>query len=267
MTASVPDRSFREYSWSGEAERHIDEPFVTRCGSVVVGLYGGSSQAGQTKNEDGAVVWASDQWEFAMLLDGHASSESVAALQDIILRARPEILAALDSGDLWRVNQVLVSALQNPEAKRRLSSVRGESAVLICARSGNYLSWFAVGDNLVFLLHDELSAMGQYALNQRQFYEWVGEVNTFAGSIPALTQGVRELRQGENRILMITDGLLEYSGSPFTDGSFVASHFSECNEMTVETALRLVHEARGYDSATIIGWSYLNHEPAARPTE
>ena len=31
----------------------------------------------------------------------------------------------------------------------------------------------------MYVFHDELHKLGQYALNQRHFYEWIGNVNTF----------------------------------------------------------------------------------------
>ncbi len=31
----------------------------------------------QKKNEDGALVWSNGDWEFATILDGHNSAESV----------------------------------------------------------------------------------------------------------------------------------------------------------------------------------------------
>ena len=41
------------------------------------------------------------------------------------------------------------------------------------------------------------------------FYEWIGNVNTFDLPVPCYSTGIRELRNGKNRIVMVTDGVLE----------------------------------------------------------
>ena len=82
--------------------------------------------------------------------------------------------------------------------------------------------WFAVGDCVLYLFHPELGALGQYALNQRQFFEWIGRVNTFWGSVPSFTVGTRELRGGLNHIVMLTDGLLEFGNRPFENPEVLA---------------------------------------------
>ncbi len=58
--------------------------------------------------------------------------------------------------------------------------------------------------------YEELHKLGQYALNQRHFYEWIGNVNTFDLPVPCYSSGIRELRTGKNRIVMVTDGVLEW---------------------------------------------------------
>lgn len=68
----------RQYSWVGSDEMCLGEISVKQYGDIVLGRYGGNRSAGAKKNEDGALVWSNKDWEFAMILDGHNSAESVA---------------------------------------------------------------------------------------------------------------------------------------------------------------------------------------------
>ncbi|MEK4512079.1 hypothetical protein [Paenibacillus sp. FSL K6-2524] len=62
---------------------------------------------------------------------------------------------------------------------------------------------------MAYLFHPDLAKFNQYGLNQRQFFEWVGQVNTFDLSVPCYTSGRRQLRYGSNYIVLATDGVLE----------------------------------------------------------
>jgi len=66
------------FSWVGNQETFVDHPNVKLLNHIVVGRYGGNSEAGQYKNEDGCLVWSNEKndWEFVILLDAHNSSES-----------------------------------------------------------------------------------------------------------------------------------------------------------------------------------------------
>ena len=67
----------RQHSWVGSREMCLDEISVKQYGDIVLGAYGGNISAGAKKNEDGALVWSNGEWEFAAILDGHNSAESV----------------------------------------------------------------------------------------------------------------------------------------------------------------------------------------------
>lgn len=56
----------------------------------------------------------------------------------------------------------------------------------------------------MYLLHPEYAKMGQHALNQRSFYEWIGEVNTFTKPVPCYSSGIKRFRKGINSIYGIT---------------------------------------------------------------
>ena len=66
-----------QYSWVGNTEMCLGEISVKHYGDIVLGKYGGNISAGAKKNEDGALVWSNVDWEFAIILDGHNSAESV----------------------------------------------------------------------------------------------------------------------------------------------------------------------------------------------
>src|SRR5690606_380567 len=87
--------------------------------------------------------------------------------------------------------------------------VSGEASCLILFHKGPYMWWLSIGDCMALLLHPELAALGQFELNQRQLFEWVGETNTFDLPVPCYTTGRRQLRTGTNYIVLLTDGVLD----------------------------------------------------------
>ena len=71
-------------SWVGSEEDFVDERDVRWVNRVAVGRFGGNSSAGQTKNEDGCVIWQTEDWEFAAILDAHKSAESAKLVIDTL---------------------------------------------------------------------------------------------------------------------------------------------------------------------------------------
>ena len=67
-----------EFVWIGNDDKHLDAPYVTRYKDIVIGVYGGNTSAGANKNEDGALVWRSEDnsWEFSAILDAHNTAQS-----------------------------------------------------------------------------------------------------------------------------------------------------------------------------------------------
>ncbi len=115
--------------------------------------------------------------------------------------------------------------------------------------------------------------LGQYALNQRSFFEWIGRANTFALPVPSYASGIRELRQGWNSIVLITDGLLEHGTRVFVDPQTFYTWFTQGQpgsladlEANVERAVRRIHREHGRDSATVIAWSWENQREVSQPT-
>lgn len=263
------------WKWHGSQNRHLDMPEVTCCGKVVIGCYGGNTQAGADSNEDGALVWSADDetWELAMLLDGHCSTESVELILTT-LHAKAAAVRALLSQDVEiafpSLHQFLFALFRSPAFLRQCQQVRGETSCLICVRKAQFLWWLCVGDCVVYLLHPELAQRSQFALNHRNFFEWIGQVNTFDLLTPCYTTGIRELRSGRNRIVMTTDGLLEFGSRSFERPQQVYKEFlqdgKEDLKERVLAALFQVHQAQGQDSATVIAWDYENTSQASYPS-
>ena len=265
FAASGTVTNYIGFRWVGSEEMLLDTPDVTTCGDVVIGRYGGHTSAGADKNEDGALVWcASDgAWEFAALLDAHFSAESAALVIAEIEAQRERLLAALAQppGSLGTTLRTrLLEAFTAPAFRARCHAAIGEASCLICARKDRFLWWMSIGDCVLYLLHPKLAALGQFALNMRSFYEWVGHVNTFELAAPCYTTGTRMLLPGSNTILLLTDGLLECGKQPFADPLALYRLFAADAAAgpslgaAAHTALRRVQHERGRDSATLLTW-------------
>lgn len=244
------------FSWVGTQHDYIDQPFVQVIGNVTVGLYGGNSSAGQYKNEDGCVVWVGEDWEFAAVLDAHYSADSAELVINTLQEFKQELSVLISKPGFHFVQEKLLEIFQSDKFLDQCKKVKGETACLICIRKGNYLWWLSVGDCVVYVFHPELIALGQFQLNQRQFYEWIGQVNTFDKAVPCYTSGVRELRKGTNHILMTTDGLLECPGDPFPNPIDLADILMEGKpNVTLSTILDKIIKNNVRDSTTMIAWT------------
>lgn len=72
------DNAAKELYWVGSQKSFVDEPDILKLQHMIIGRYGGNSNAGQYKNEDGCLAWIDPQndWEFVVLLDAHNTAES-----------------------------------------------------------------------------------------------------------------------------------------------------------------------------------------------
>ncbi|MGG2065533.1 protein phosphatase 2C domain-containing protein [Bacillus sp. S14(2024)] len=271
---NIMDKS-QQFSWVGNEEMCIDQVKIDQCSNVIIGRYGGNKTAGAKKNEDGVLVWAHEDWELAMILDAHYSAESTALLVQTLQNEFSNLKALLAEPIetvFKSVETHILSVFRSESFKQSCQRVKGETACLICVRKANYLWWLSIGDCLVYLFHDELHKLGQYTLNQRNFYEWIGFINTFSLPVPCYSSGVRELRTGHNRIVMVTDGLLEceerYYENPFNLYNDLYAD-KENTKLTdqIEKVLQHVHQQHGKDSATIISWDYMTTLPATYPSD
>ncbi|CAM3811968.1 protein phosphatase 2C domain-containing protein [Mesobacillus thioparans] len=255
--------SSKEFSWVGSQENFIDQPNTLQLGRVLIGRYGGNSSAGKYKNEDGCLVWVNEQqdWEFAIILDAHNTSESAELIIEQFRDEQSDLkhLLSLPANQqaFKRLEEKILNMFQAEEFLSSCREVSGETACLIVARKDKYVWWFSVGDCVLYLFHHELAAMGQYQVNQRHFYEWIGQVNTFAEEVPCYSVGIKELRKGENRLFLTTDGLIECPDEPFADPVRIYDSFSESQNDDEKNILSILEKIKNHnvrDSTTIFSW-------------
>lgn len=265
----------QEFSWVGSQENFVDQLNTVQLGEIVVGRYGGNSSAGANKNEDGCLVWFNEQqdWEFTILLDAHKTAESAELIIKQFKSAEAGITHLLslppNHQTFKKVEEKILSLFLSEEFLSACRNVTGETACLIVVRKDQYVWWFSVGDCVLYLFHEELAAMGQYQLNQRQFYEWIGEVNTFELDVPCYSVGIRELRTGKNQIFLTADGLIECPNDPYTDPASIYHSFSyiEEQESIIRLMLETIKDQNVRDSTTIITWNVDVMKEAARPSD
>ncbi|MBO0587655.1 protein phosphatase 2C domain-containing protein [Sporosarcina sp. E16_8] len=247
------------HSWVGSEKDFVDERDVRWINRVVVGCFGGNSSAGQTKNEDGCVIWQKEDWEFAAILDAHNSAESAELVIDTLKQHKEDFVGILEMKghpNFKCLEVKLLEIFQSEQILNKCRRVKGETACLIVVRKANYVWWFSVGDCLVYALHPDLIALNQFQLNQRQFFEWIGQVNTFEQAVPCYTSGTRELRKGTNLIFLTTDGLVECPGAPFSDLSNLVATLSEKKlDEGISQLLMEIERRNVRDSTTIIAWN------------
>ncbi len=255
------------HTWVGYEKPYLASPNISTCGSMLVGCYGGNKSAGAIKNEDAVWCLVGETWQLGIIFDAHNSSESAVYLVDLFSTFQlkfEQIMSEKLPYAFSQLQQFIIKLLGEQEFK----NIQGETSILICAHKDGFLWWFCIGDNLACLLHPELIQFGQYALNQRSFYEWVGEANTFALPVACYSSGIRELRQGKNIIVMVTDGLLEFGSRSFENSTYFYNHFTRPKHLrkAVQSALDSVHTTQGKDSATIVVWTVDNNRTVTYPT-
>ncbi|WP_318618294.1 protein phosphatase 2C domain-containing protein [Sporosarcina sp. YIM B06819] len=259
------------FSWVGSEKAFVDERDVRWINRIAVGRFGGNSSVGQTKNEDGCIVWQTDDWEFAAILDAHKSAESAELVIRTFQEHKEGLSAILSMGGPPKFKQLedkLLKIFQSDKLLAACRNVTGETACLVVVRKDNYLWWFSVGDCLVYLLHRELIALNQFQLNQRQFFEWIGQVNTFEKLVPCYTSGTRELRKGTNHIFMTTDGLVECPGEPYANPkNLVEALNEEAIDESISQMLMEIERQNVRDSTTIISWAVEVEKEGSIPSD
>ncbi|WP_010676543.1 protein phosphatase 2C domain-containing protein [Bacillus timonensis] len=259
------------FEWVGSQDSFVDTLSVQKHGNLIIGRFGGNSSAGQTKNEDGCLVWQNEleDWEFVILLDAHKTAESA----ELILKEfskRKRLIKTLLSGAIdetfKRIEETTLQIFQNPEFQTLCRKVNGSTSCLIVLRKDKYIWWFSVGDCILYLFHPELAKLGQYQVNQRHFFEWIGEVNTFELAVPCYSTGRKELRKGLNHLFLTTDGLLECPGLPYDYPQKIQKEFVDHpNEDAVGALLKKIQSLSVRDSTTIISWFVSCGQDASLP--
>ncbi|MFS0822026.1 protein phosphatase 2C domain-containing protein [Bacillus sp. 1P02SD] len=260
-----------DFEWVGSQKNFVDTLSIHKQGKITIGRFGGNSSAGQTKNEDGCLVWQNDQedWEFAILLDAHHTAESAELIVQEFTRRKYTIKSLLSGSpkDAFKnIEESVLQIFQNPEFLANCRKVKGSTSCLIVLRKDKYLWWFSVGDCILYLFHPELKKLGQYQVNQRHFFEWIGEVNTFELPVTCYSLGRNELRKGNNHIFLTTDGLIECPGLPYNHPEKIQKEFLEgSNEYAVEALLKKIQSLNVRDSTTIISWFVDSDQEASLP--
>jgi len=261
-----------KYQWIGSEKSFVDDATVIEVQPIVIGHFGGCSSAGQTKNEDGCLIFVDDKadWEFTILLDAHNSAESAQLVVERFLMEEEEIrwLMAKPLEQAFNLlEKHILSILQCKTFRESCQKVTGETAALFTVRKGKYVWWLSVGDCLLFVLHPELKALGEVQLNQRSFYEWIGQVNTFDMPVPSYSRGIKELRQGRNHLFMTTDGLVECPNAPFENPDEIFKVFEgNSNKEAIMSLLKSIERNNVKDSTTILSWEVFLQELATMPS-
>ncbi|MBD8499004.1 protein phosphatase 2C domain-containing protein [Paenibacillus arenosi] len=261
-----------KHHWLGKDNLYLNEVHVTSIGQVTIGCYGGHTGAGSCKNEDGVLVLVDPkgEWVFTLLLDAHCSAESAEWLMEAVEQKQEQLLALLHSEDAFaKLESFFVDLFQSESSKEAYHSMRGETACVLVYQRGQYIWWLSVGDCSAYVLHPELKRLGQVALNQRQFFEWVGHVNSFSLPVPCYTVGRRQLRKGRNEIVVLTDGVLDTEDNYFENPNhlYKALYQERPASACVDEVLQHVYRASGKDSATIVCWSYNSEEEGLIPSD
>ncbi|WP_221563185.1 protein phosphatase 2C domain-containing protein [Alkalihalobacillus sp. TS-13] len=264
----------QDFCWVGSQENFVDNSNVHQLNHVTVGRFGGNSDTGQYKNEDGCLVWVNEKedWEFTLILDAHNTAESAELILEQFIHERFQIKPLLSlpttQQTFKRLEEKIVNMFQSEEFLSACRRVKGETACLIVVRKEKYVWWFSVGDCILYLFHPELAALGQYQLNQRQFYEWIGQVNTFEQAVPCYSVGLKELRKGENRLFLTTDGLVECPNEPYSDPrNIYNSFFNSKDDESIQSMLKNIQDNGVRDSTTIVCWKVNILKEATRPSD
>lgn len=261
-----------KYSWVGSYKNYVDHIFIKSLNEIVIGQFGGNSSAGQYKNEDGCLVWSSQgEWEFAAILDGHDSAESVELVVKTI-ESNQEIIREMINKQLPEsfidLQNFLLEMFLGDDFRMQSSKVQGETACLFVLRIENFIWWFSIGDCILHIFHPELSALGEYQQNHRSFFEWVGNNSTFNKRVPGYSTGVKELRPGENHIFLTTDGLTECPNTEYEQPDCIFDEFYDTSlEEGVSKLMDGIKLKGVRDSTTIVTWKYTYNGESTRPSD
>jgi len=226
-------------NWNGSKSNDIDRIIIEKVDHVTSGRYGGSSQSGAYKNEDGYIILKEDTYVFSVLFDAHTSNDSVLLVSQVLTSHMDEIKAicSSDQNEFSSLQSKILDLLMSPDMTNHAKTLKGETAILFCLQKDDYLWWLSIGDNSLYLYHEEYKALGQYRLNQRVFYQWFGKANSLGLKRPCYSSGSIQLRLGLNKIVMLTDGVLEIDQRPFEDNEYLYKAFENNNEVALENIL------------------------------
>ena len=144
----------------------------------------------------------------------------------------------------------------------------GETACLFVIRKEKFLWWLSVGDCILYLFHPELKALGEFQQNDRSFYEWLGQKNTFDLAVPCYSIGRKELREGKNHIFLTTDGLIECPNTKYCHPNEIYNVLQKnSNEIGANKLLEDIQTNHVKDSTTFISWKVVVKVRATLPSD
>lgn len=97
MFFSVKSNSLTKLNWIGSEQAYLNSPSVENVQHTTIGRYGGNTESGAHKNEDGLLVWQSNSWEFAALIDAHSSCDSAELIIATLKENENSVKEILDS--------------------------------------------------------------------------------------------------------------------------------------------------------------------------
>ena len=108
----------------------------------------------------------------------------------------------------------------------------------------------------MYLLQAKPSGLGQYLLNQRVYFQWIGQHNTFDEPVPCYSTGTQRLYRGEALIALATDGVFESIPAFYDQPEQLLYVLASTEQLAdgIGRVVDLVHDAHGRDSATLIAW-------------
>jgi hypothetical protein len=244
--------------WSGTHDPYLTGPVVEQVDHVSVARHGGNSGRGAHKNEDGAYLLIGDDWVFAVILDAHNTGESTEVVLALLSEWQERVVAICEQRrqtDFRQMEATIAELLLTQSSIDRLGVVRGETAFLVCFQRGAHLMWLSVGDNSLYVIHPELSRLGQHNLSVRNYFEWIGERSSLT-DVPCYSSGVRQLRSGISTIVLTTDGILEFGERPYEDaGAFSAAAVASSPlKVAITEMLTKAHDGGATDSTTLLAW-------------
>lgn len=262
-----------EFEWIGSDKPFLDEIFIKSLSdSMHVGCFGGSTVCGATKNEDACFVMQDEResWTFCAVLDAHKSAQSAELIIALFKNNKNHLMSLFESENVFfDLDTNFVNLFSNDKFRDKCKSLSGETSCLLCFQRGQFLWWMSIGDCMVLLFHPELAKLNQYELNQRQFFEWIGESNTFELPVPCYTVGRRQLRQGTNHIVLHTDGVIDSDDGYFQNReNLYRSLVSDAPiDKNLNTILEHLRARQVKDSATIVCWKYVNEQQGLNPSD
>ncbi len=216
------------------------------------------------------ILESSNDWRLAVIMDAHATNESVITMTELVEDNTDKIHRICDSEvniAIPELQEFITRLVTSKIAVSKSKEVKGETAALFCFEKNGYLWWLSIGDNSLYVLHKEFNELGQFRLNQRIFYQWYGEKNSLSLQVPCYTSGIIQLREGNSIIIMLTDGVLEIKNRVYEDESELAKVFeSKDLSVSIREMLTEVKRQKGRDSATVIAWNTVSTNEVLRPT-